>query len=191
MSLENRKSTTFLLPLILENTKIRTLLTPDYIGTYYQDTNKPEWGKKIYLVYKHTKPNLNISLFYRNSKYKYNKYEETVNNETYYIYCFIIPPVYKKDFENIINGKYSKITNARHKIKNAWALSGIIGNLVNETLDLPPTKTRNINGELLNAFDEREILNLNKVPLKKEGVNTLSFSCFCTLYRVQHNENNF
>ena len=50
MSLEGRKSTTFLLPLILEKTKIRTLLTPDYIGAYYKDTNKPEWGEKIYLV---------------------------------------------------------------------------------------------------------------------------------------------
>lgn len=170
MSLEGRKSTTFLLPLILEETKIKTLLTPDYIGAYYKDTNKPQWGEKIYLVYKHTKPNLNISLFYHNSKYKYNRYEETINNETYYIYCFIVPPIYKKDFENIIKGNYSKITNANFKIKNAWALSGIIGNLVNETIDLPPTKTRNENGELLTAFNEREILNLNKVPLKKEGV---------------------
>ena len=173
-----RKSTIFLLPLILNGTKIERLLTPNYIGTYYQDTNKPEWGNKIILVYELNKPNLNITLFYCNSPYKYDFYTETINNTTYGIYCFIVPPIYKNDYNKIINGEYNKLTNATYTITNAWIKSIFIKEIKNA---LSPLQTINtLKGTYLPYFDESEILNLNQVPINKKGVqsNTLSFYPF-------------
>lgn len=162
MCLNERKSTFFLLPLILNGTKIERLLTPNYVGTYYKDTNKPQWEDKIIMAYKLDKVNLNTTLFYTNSPYKYDFYTEEIGDTTYGIYSFIVPPVYKSDYKKIINGEYDKLTNAKHTIEKAWAKSIFYKDVKNTLSPLKTTADRK--GTFMPCFDNSEILNLNEVP---------------------------
>lgn len=162
MCINERKSTFFLLPLILNGTKIERLLTPNYVGTYYKDTNKPEWEEKIILAYKLDKVNLNTTLFYTNSPYKYDFYTEEIDDTTYGIYSFVVPPAYKSDYKKIINGEYDKLTNAKYVIENAWNKS-IFASKIKNALNTLKT-TNNNKGTYLPCFDKSEILNLNQVP---------------------------
>lgn len=169
-TINKRKAEIFLLPLIInKQNDIKRLITEDFVGVYYKDTNKPEWENKIIIVYKFKKPNINPLLFFKTSKYKYNQYEEEIDGEIYNIFAFVIPPDLKKDYEKIINGKYDNIWfTTKQKIENAWNKCSIIHQKLNDVLTNNPcisNKYKKIYGQLLPPFDKNEILNLNKVPV--------------------------
>ncbi len=111
------KAELLLLPLIAKDTSdCKKWLCPGLIGVYYKDTNKPHWEDKIIVVYNGREMNQPI-LNWNLSDYKYEKYEEYINNKAYYIYAYTVPPQFKKDFNLIINGDYSKISiQAKNRI---------------------------------------------------------------------------
>ena len=97
-----RDEITLLLPLILENNKPYELIYSNFKGIYCWDTNNPQWENKIILLYESVVPPAVLTI-YNKSSYKYTIYKEQIDSMVYYIVAFVVPPKFKKDYENIID----------------------------------------------------------------------------------------
>lgn len=149
-----------MLPLIVTNIEeIITLIQSNFYGIYYKDTNRPDWDKKIILVYENIIPK-NVKTICEKSDYYFETYTEVIEDKTYKIISFTIPQNFKKGLDNILNGNYEKTTTPiRNKILNFWSFSPIIKQKLEEHFlgwqanwKKPKIKIENL------------ILNLNQVP---------------------------
>ena len=140
------------------------------INIYYKDTNKPEWEEKIILLYNSRTMDLRPITNWNLNPYKYQTYEEEYNGKLYRIFAFIIPPKWKKDYKLIIDGNYTKISfQAKSHIMDFYEKKDPRGlsysKTVNFILNPPILCTKNEKGEYTDAFGEKQILNINQVPL--------------------------
>lgn len=149
-----------MLPLILTNIdEIIKLIPSNFYGIYYKDTNKPDWDKKIILVYENIIPN-SIKTICEKSDYYFGAYTEIIEDKTYKIISFTIPNNFKKELDNILKGNYEKTTMPiRNKILNFWSFSPIIKQKIEEHFLGWQT-----NWEKPKIKKENLILNLNQVP---------------------------
>ena len=153
--------TTILLPFILENEDPYDLLYNNFYGIFTNDTNKPDWENKIFLVYERIVPKKVLTIF-NNSKYKYNAYTEYIENKTYKILAFTVPYKFKRDYLNIINNHPEKTNGIfRDKVMEIWKPTTIVRSTIrNMFMGLQINKR-------IPDFKTLCILNLNKVPIKK------------------------
>lgn len=160
-----------LLPLIAKKGETaKHWLRSGFRGIYYKDTNKPQWGEKIILLFDVDNIDIKAILNYSESEYKYSTYNETINGKTYQIFAFIVPPKFKKDYDFIINGDYkcvssqtcSKILNfyTDTKFHISWHLKHLEKILYNCEL-----ASQNAKYEYTDGFGKEQILNLNQVNL--------------------------
>lgn len=113
----------FLTPFIANNENHAKILNKQFLGIFYKDTNKPQWENKIILAYEYTGSLYNVDRFFEKSEYSYETYTETIDNKTYKIYSFIIPPNLKKDFNHIIKGEYTEISLPTiTKLQSFWKI---------------------------------------------------------------------
>lgn len=146
-------------------------ITPGFIGAYYKDTNKPQWEEKIIVVYDIRKMNIRPILNWNSSEYRYEYYSEEHNGKIYNIFAYHIPPQYKKDFNLIISGNYSKVSlQVKSLIMNFYFKSkkgntNPLYETVEKILYPPITETLTKKREYTGAFGGKQILNINQVPL--------------------------
>lgn len=148
-----------LLPLILENNKPHELIYSNFKGIYCWDTNNPQWENKIILLYESVIPPAVLTI-YNKSSYKYTIYKEQVDSIVYYIMAFVVPPQFKRDYENIINNINGFSAPAIKAFETAWPSKAKDFNrlgLYTSQL-LPKNQWYKVNKTKLT-------LNLNKVPL--------------------------
>lgn len=160
----------FLAPLVLNKEELNIIYLRNCLGTFYQDTNKPEWENKIILAFELTDAqSLKMTEdIFKNNKYAYDKYVETINNKTYYIYTYLIPHNLNHDVEHLINGEYTKLSDTtKSLLLNSTSISWLKKHY--ETYF-----TKKV-GMTFTKFHEEGILNLNKVPIKKGESNDSPF----------------
>lgn len=74
------------------------LITSNFVGIYFSDTNHPELEDKILFVYKNIVPP-SVQNFFKKSKQSYNIYKEETNNSFFYIVAFTANHKYIHDYE--------------------------------------------------------------------------------------------
>ena len=167
----NEHKSLLLLPLLEDNLdNSKKWFKHGLIDIYYKDTNKPHWGEKIILLYDARKIDIHPILNWNKSPYKYETYEEYYEGKLYRIFAYVIPPKYKKDFELMKTGNYSKISTSTkthiidfYKTIDPKSLS--YTNTVRNILRPPIMVTLNKKREYTDAFGEKQILNINQVHL--------------------------
>lgn len=149
-----------MLPLILNDFNELIEMTPNnFYGIYYEDTNRPDWGKKIILVYENILANRTKEICNKN-KYYFGAYTEVINDKSYRIISFVIPPEFRRELDNILNGKYESTTNIiRDKILDFWNFSPVIHQKLEEHF-----LGWQANWRKPKITKENLILNLNQVP---------------------------
>ena len=160
----------FLAPLVLNKEELKIIYLRNYLGTFYQDTNKPEWENKIILAFELTDAqSLKMTEdIFKNNKYSYDKYVETIDNKTYYIYAYLIPHNITHDVEHLINGEYTKLSDTtKSLLLNSTSISWL-------KKHYEAYFTKKV-GMTFTKFHEEGILNLNKVPIKKGESNDSPF----------------
>ena len=114
--------TDFLLPIL----SLKDIITDSYENCYYYDTNYPYIEDKIMLVYNmdiHDDEYINVHSKLINSPYFYSKYNyyDNGNKEKY---IFTVPPIRKRDYKLIIEGRYSQISETyKQQILSYWKLT--------------------------------------------------------------------
>jgi hypothetical protein len=155
-------ATLFLAPFVLNEYELGITRLKDCIGVFYKDTNKPEWENKIFIAFKNS-PVESIYLankVFNGNKYAYTKYTESLDNDTYVIYVYNIPPNLKIDIERLSNGEYTKLSDtAKNIILNSTRVAWM--------KDFYESYFTKRAGMKFTTFHEAGILNLNKVPIKK------------------------
>lgn len=113
----------FLTPFITNRDNHTQILNKQFLGIFYKDTNKPQWEEKIILAYEYTGSLYYVDRFFEKSEYAYESYTDTIDNKTYKIYSFTIPPNLKKDFNHIIKGEYTNISLPTiTKLQSFWRI---------------------------------------------------------------------
>lgn len=156
---EFRDEITLLLPLILEGRRPYELIYSNLKGIYCWDTNNPQWGDKIILLYESVIPPAVLTI-YNKSSYKYTIYKEQIDSTVYYIMAFVVPPQFKRDYENIIDNINGFSASAIHTLETAWPSMAKITNRLGLYISqlLPKNQWYKVDKTKLT-------LNLNKVPL--------------------------
>ena len=114
--------TDFLLPML----SLKDITTNSYENCYYYDINYPYVEDKIMLVYNmdiHDNEYINVYSKLTCSPYFYGKYNyyDNGNKEKY---IFTIPPIRKRDYKLITEGRYSQISEAyKQQILSYWKLT--------------------------------------------------------------------
>ena len=114
--------TDFLLPIL----SLKDIITDSYENCYYYDINYPYIEDKIILVYNmdiHDSEYLKTYDKLINSPYFYNKYNyyDNGNKEKY---VFTVPPIRKRDYKLILDGRYSQISEVyKQQILSYWKLT--------------------------------------------------------------------
>lgn len=160
----------FLAPLVLNKEELKIIYLHNCLGTFYQDTNKPEWENKIILAFELTDAQSlkMIEDIFKNNKYAYDKYTEKINNKIYCIYAYLIPYNIKHDVEHLINGEYTKLSDtAKSLLLNSTTISWL-------KKHYEAYFTKKV-GMTFTKFHEEGILNLNEVPIKKGESNDSPF----------------
>lgn len=160
----------FLAPLILNKDDLGIIYLRNCLGTFYCDTNKPEWENKIIFAFElRDAHSLKITEeIFNKHPYAYDKYIEHLNNTTYYIYAYTIPPHLKRDVNYLINGEYTKLSDtAKSLLRNSTTMSWLLNYY-------EAYFTKKV-GMTFDTFHEAGILNLNKVPIKKGESNDSPF----------------
>jgi hypothetical protein len=123
---QNILKSELMLPLIVTDfDEIVKLVQSNFYGIYYKDANRPDWDKKIIIVYENIVPN-SVKAICEKSDYYFGAYTETVEGKTYKIISFTVPQNFKKELDNILNGDYEKTTMPiRNKILDFWSFSPI------------------------------------------------------------------
>lgn len=177
MELKNYKTRDYipkeilLLPLISKSPdEAKKWIGHGLIGIYNKDTNKPQWGEKIILVYNGKTHDLRPIINWNLSEYRYETYQEIKDGKTYHIFAYIIPPKYKKDYKLIVNGDYSKISIQTETIITDFYKKIDPKELnylktIKKILHPPLSESLNHKNEYTDAFGEKQILNINDVPL--------------------------
>lgn len=114
--------TDFLLPLLFE----KDIISISYINCYYYDINYPYIEDKIILVYN---ADMNDPEYIRvYSKLTSNK--NFYNHYTYYDngnkekFVFTVPPIYKRDYKLVLEGKYSQTSETyKQQILSYWKIT--------------------------------------------------------------------
>ena len=150
----------FLKPLIFKNEDDEFILNKQYKGIFYKDTNKPEWENKIILLFEYNGPLWKVDEFFNKSPYAYNSYIEKLNNKTYKIYAFTIPPTLVTDFNHLINGNYSNI-----KLSTKWTIQQYWKAEFISTKVEDYCSNNHIRYKNHHTFTKSAILNLNNVPI--------------------------
>lgn len=157
---KNLQKILFLLPLICDEPD-PTFLINKCLEIYNEDTNKPQWeSDKIILRYKNGGNIPKVRNYLNNNPYLYAKYTEKTD-DFYTIYAFTVPPKFKRDYKNLLEGKYTSCSQAAiAKIKGAWSFSEVISGRISDMFI--GLKTR-----MKNHYPLKDTLNLNQVPIKK------------------------
>lgn len=114
--------TDFLLPML----QLKDVLTESYENCYYYDINYPYVEDKILLVYNldiHDDKYIDVYSKLINSPYFYSKYTyyDNGNKEKY---VFTVPPIRKRDYKLILEGRYSQISETyKQQILSYWKLT--------------------------------------------------------------------
>lgn len=159
MELKNYKNlfkVLFILPLI--NNKNTLSLINTKLNIYAKDTNKPHWEDKIILCYKNGGNFNKVRNLLENNEFLYEKYTE-FTDDYYTIYSFIIPNEFKKDYEHLLNGEYTKLSQkAMNKIKGAWYFSDTLSNYISDIFI-------GLHSRIKTHPKLYDVLNLNQVPI--------------------------
>lgn len=170
----------FILPLLLHTDEKDPyyLVNTKMVGTFFSDTNKPQWENKIILAYEYGGDTKKVRDFFEKSPYKYEKYYDTINDQKYAIFAFVIPPGKKKDFYHLLKGEYTKVSiQTQNKIESTWTGSVLISTLLSDFF-LGLT----IRHKIQPPLEKDGVLNLNQVHINKGSVEqTLPF-LYYTLY---------
>lgn len=146
----------FILPLIIEK-NILSIVNKN-LTIHTEDTNKPQWENKIFLCYKNGGNFNSIKEKLEKNKYLYNKYTE-LTDDYYTIYAFNVPPEFKKDYNHLLKGEYTKLSHsAINKINGAWFFSDIISNYINDAF-------LGLHVRVKKHPALQDSLNLNQVPI--------------------------
>lgn len=114
--------TDFLLPML----QLKDILTESYENCYYYDINYPYVEDKILLVYNldiHDDKYIDVYSKLISSPYFYSKYTyyDNGNKEKY---VFTVPPIRKRDYKLILEGRYSQISETyKQQILSYWKLT--------------------------------------------------------------------
>lgn len=174
--------TDFLLPML----SLKDIITDSYENCYYYDINYPYIEDKIMLVYNmdiHDNKYINVHNKLMNSPYFYGKYNyyDNGNKEKY---IFIVPPIRKRDYKLITEGRYSQISETyKQQILSYWKLtsnSRIGGILYKRCYQNEDNKfVLNEKGELLDSPSSCIIqeyntdnIDINILKMKRLRVNT-------------------
>lgn len=177
--------TDFLLPIL----SLKDIITDSYENCYYYDTNYPYIEDKIMLVYNmdiHDDEYINVHSKLINSPYFYSKYNyyDNGNKEKY---IFTVPPIRKRDYKLIIEGRYSQISETyKQQILSYWKLtsnSRIGGILYKRCYQNEDNRfVLNEKGELLDSPSSCIIqeyntdnIDINILKIKRLRVNTQPF----------------
>lgn len=179
--------TDFLLPML----SLKDIITDSYENCYYYDINYPYIEDKIMLVYNmdiHDNEYINVHNKLTSSPYFYGKYNyyDNGNKEKY---VFTIPPIRKRDYKLITEGRYSQISETyKQQILSYWKLtsnSRIGGILYKRCYQNEDNRfVLNEKGELLDSpFSciireyNTDNIDTNILKMKRLRVNTQPF-CF-------------
>lgn len=137
------------------NGKIKIPFTQNFLGFYIGDTNKPEWEEnKIVVAYKYT-PNHKFTEQLNNCDIFYDKYVENINGILTYVYAFIPPIKFKKDFKLITKEQFGNFSWEYEKsFLEYWKNIGT----VNKRFEGETTNSRTST-----IFSTNRYLNLNEV----------------------------
>lgn len=108
LSLNKNKSTIFILPMVLEDTKSEDIITDGFINTYIADFERPEFDDFVLLVRKdNMKDTENLDMVY--------------DNEDDLVYVFKVPEKYLEDYFKIIAGEYSSTSESyKNAVRAFW-----------------------------------------------------------------------
>jgi hypothetical protein len=129
------KATWYLLPMFgkdfiefTENNKYPYLVDQfNFVNCFIQDINKPYYDQHLFLLYQipskcTTEWILHCAKLKDNSNY-ITEYVYIYDDITYLVFCFKIPNNYYKDYNLILEGKYSEISiRYKEKILHFWKL---------------------------------------------------------------------
>lgn len=145
------------------------LITSNFMGIYFSDTNHPELEDKILFVYKNTVPQ-SVQNFFDKSKQSYNIYKEEVNNSFVYIVAFTANRKYIHDYETFKqNKKYFATIHYYNDCIKTFCSCNCAIEMFNKCDKNLKKKFKNEKKDL--------ILNLYEVPVEEE-CNNSSFSFF-------------
>lgn len=176
------KSYTYIFPMLAEE-----LIDPkiNLVNVYLNDANKPEIKDRILLLYEFT-PDIEFLRFEEEVKwslYYDGKYDL---NDDYVVMMFRIPEYHKKDYDLIMQGKYSEISeDYKHKIINFHNLpdfSQVTGVLYRKEFAYKIMEKK-INEGLPEAYWTRiprdleasSIMDIEKETLKYKVANTIIY----------------
>jgi len=109
LRIDKNKTTIFVLPLAVKGFTDNQIITDDFINAYIADIDKPEWDDYVILVYDREVALEDIA----KASYKY---------EDYFLYVINIPDDLLADYFQIIQGKYTEISEkAKQRILQFWS----------------------------------------------------------------------
>ena len=107
LSLNKNKSTIFILPMVLEDTKSEDIITDGFINTYIADFERPEFDDFVLLIRKDNMINTeSLDMVY--------------DSEDDLVYVFKVPEKYLEDYFKIIAGEYSSTSESYKKASLAF-----------------------------------------------------------------------
>lgn len=120
------KSTMYLLPLIAQDAFTCSSIINEkssFVNAYNRDINTPSLDKNIFLLF-----NFKLDSFYVKMHKKLESLEGYLNNSTYIVddksyllYRYEIPSRFIDDYELIVNGNYSRLSDAcKNTIVKFW-----------------------------------------------------------------------
>lgn len=114
-------TTKFILPFILPSNTYINKAQYDFINAYVGDINRPWLEDKVLLVYKYSDKALLAKSVLTQNSYYYDSYWITINNESYEVLVFNIPPIYKNVTSLIKAGYVTSIdVSSKKKITDFW-----------------------------------------------------------------------
>lgn len=158
-----------LLPLIAKKGETaKHWLRNGFKGIYFKDINKPQWGKKIILLFDANQIDIKAILNYTESEYKYETYNEAIDGKLYQIFAFVVPPKFKKDYNFIINGDYKEISSSAYTTilnfyKDTKFHISFYLTYIKKILDNIELTSQNNKNEYTDGFGKEQILNLSHI----------------------------
>ena len=121
------KATKYLLPMF--DSKSSFIFDDEhfvFINVFYKDIDRPYLDNHIFILYEIKACTETVSSYLKIKKLKQyrSSYNFVYNNRTFMVAIFTIPLKYKKDYKNVINGKYSETSiEYKEKVLSYWDIN--------------------------------------------------------------------
>lgn len=156
------------------------LITNNFMGIYFSDTNHPELEDKVLFVYKNIVPP-SVQNFFDKSKQSYNIYKEEINDSFVYIVAFTANRKYIHDYETFKQNKkyFATLHYYNDCIKTFCSC--------NSAIEMFNKCDKNLKKKFKNEKKDL-ILNLYEVPVEEE-CNSSSFPFFYFFFEIYYPTN--